>query len=74
MPVSFREHYLYTDEERRLLLSRLRIEILKLDHRLDERITAGRRIAYKKPCRTKSWVKIKNPGSAAVLRIQDGSW
>src|ERR1700730_11228698 len=24
--------------------------------------------------RCKSWVKLKNPTSAAVLRIQDGSW
>jgi bifunctional non-homologous end joining protein LigD len=24
--------------------------------------------------RCKSWVKVKNPNSPAVLRIQDGSW
>jgi bifunctional non-homologous end joining protein LigD len=23
---------------------------------------------------TKSWVKVKNPASAAVMRIQDGTW
>jgi bifunctional non-homologous end joining protein LigD len=25
-------------------------------------------------CRTKSWIKIKNPASPAMLRIQDGTW
>ena len=24
--------------------------------------------------RTKSWIKVKNPASPAMLRIQDGSW
>ena len=39
-----------------------------------EGIVSKRRDFPYRSGRTKSWVKIKNPGSAAVLRIQDGSW
>jgi hypothetical protein len=46
MPVNFHDHYEYTDKDRQPLLTRLRAEILKLDKTLDERITAGQRIAY----------------------------
>jgi bifunctional non-homologous end joining protein LigD len=39
-----------------------------------EGIVSKRRDFGYRSGRCKSWVKIKNPGSAAVLRIQDGSW
>jgi predicted transport protein len=70
MPVSFRDHYCYTDEKRRPLLSRLRTEILKLDSRLDERTTAGQRIAYKKPDRN-VFLEVKVQRHAIVLHMVD---
>ena len=39
-----------------------------------EGIVSKRRDFPYRSGRTKRWVKVKNPGSAAVLRIQDGSW
>ena len=39
-----------------------------------EGIVSKRRDFPYRSGRCKSWVKMKNPGSAAVLRIQDGSW
>jgi ATP-dependent DNA ligase len=39
-----------------------------------EGIVSKRRDFPYRSGRCKSWVKLKNPGSAAVLRIQDGSW
>ena len=39
-----------------------------------EGIVSKRRDFGYRSGRTKSWVKIKNPDSAAVLRIQAGSW
>jgi bifunctional non-homologous end joining protein LigD len=39
-----------------------------------EGIVSKRRDFPYRSGRTKSWMKIKNPGSAAALRIQDGSW
>ena len=36
-------------------------------------VSKRRDLAYRSG-RCKSWVKIKNPASAAVLRMQDGSW
>src|ERR1700730_12846127 len=70
MPGSFHDHYSYTDETRPPLLSRLRTEILKLDDRLDERITAGQRIAYKKPGRN-VFLEVKIQRQAIVLHMVD---
>jgi bifunctional non-homologous end joining protein LigD len=39
-----------------------------------EGIVSKRRDFLYRSGRCKSWVKLKNPTSAAVLRIQDGSW
>jgi ATP-dependent DNA ligase len=39
-----------------------------------EGIVSKRRDFPYRSARCKSWVKIKNPGSPAVLRIQDGTW
>ena len=39
-----------------------------------EGIVSKRRDFSYRSGRTKSWVKIKNPESAAVRRIQDGTW
>jgi hypothetical protein len=39
-----------------------------------EGIVSKRRDFPYRSGRCKSWVKVKNPSSAAVLRIQDGSW
>jgi predicted transport protein len=68
MPVSFHGHYEYTDKERQPLLSRLRAEIVKLNNRLDERITAGQRIAYKKPGRN-VFLEVKVQRHAIVLHM-----
>ena len=39
-----------------------------------EGIVSKRRDFPYRSGRCKSWVKVKNPNSPAVLRIQDGSW
>jgi bifunctional non-homologous end joining protein LigD len=39
-----------------------------------EGIVSKRRDFSYRSGRTKSWVKINNPASAAVMQIQDGSW
>jgi bifunctional non-homologous end joining protein LigD len=39
-----------------------------------EGIVSKRRDLPYRSGRCKAWVKIKNPASAAVLRIQDGTW
>ena len=39
-----------------------------------EGIVSKRRDFAYRSGRSKCWVKVKNPNSAAVLRIQDGSW
>ena len=39
-----------------------------------EGIASKRRDFPYRSGRTKSWMKIKNSGSAAVMRIQDGTW
>jgi hypothetical protein len=36
-------------------------------------VSKRRDLAYRSG-RTKSWMKVKNPNSPAVLRIQHGSW
>jgi bifunctional non-homologous end joining protein LigD len=39
-----------------------------------EGIVSKRRYFPYRSGRTKSWIKIKNPNSLAMLRIEDGSW
>ena len=39
-----------------------------------EGIVSKRRDFPYRSGRTKSWMKIKNPGSAAVMRFSDGTW
>jgi ATP-dependent DNA ligase len=39
-----------------------------------ESIVSKRRDFGYRSGRTKSWVKVKNPESAAVLRIRNGGW
>jgi ATP-dependent DNA ligase len=39
-----------------------------------EGIVSKRRDFPYRSGRTKSWIKIKNPNSAAVLQIEDGTW
>jgi predicted transport protein len=68
MSVGFDAHFAYTDEERRPLLSRLRREVLALDNSLNEKITAGQRIAYSKRGRN-IFLEVKVQRHAIVLHM-----
>jgi hypothetical protein len=70
MPTSFSDHYDYTDEERRSVLSRIRRELREIDATLRETVTAGRRIAYQKPGR-RIFLEIKVQRHAIVLHMVD---
>ena len=48
MSVTFHDHYIYTDEDRRPLLARIRREVRELDDKLNEKVTSGQRIANSK--------------------------
>jgi predicted transport protein len=68
--LSFDHHYSYTDSQRQPLLNKIRHEVLDLDDRLIERITAGQRIAYSKPGR-KVFLEVKIQRHAIVLHMID---
>ena len=68
MYASFNDHCNYTDEERRPLLVRIRREMQELDSRLVERVTAGQRIAYRKPG-GKIFLEVKVQRHAIVLHM-----
>jgi Holliday junction resolvase-like predicted endonuclease/predicted transport protein len=70
MSAGFNDHYNYTDEERRPLLTRIRSKLVELDNRLIERVTARRRIAYSKPGRN-IFLEVKVERHAIALHMID---
>ena len=64
----YSDHYDYTDEFRKPLLSALRRSVLDLQQGLVETITAGQRIAYKKPGKP-NFLEIKVQREAIVLHL-----
>jgi ATP-dependent DNA ligase len=47
--------------------------LLRPGRRLEDIVSKRRDLPYRSG-RCRAWVKIKNPASPAVLRIQDGTW
>jgi hypothetical protein len=70
MPISFHDHYNYTDEKRQPLLTQIRSELHEWDNKLIETITAAQRIAYSKPNR-KVFLEVKVQRHAIVLHMID---
>ena len=68
MSVSFNDHYVYTDENCRPLLTRIRREVNEWDNELIERVTSGKRIAYSKLGR-KVFLEVKVQRHAIVLHM-----
>ncbi len=68
MSSTFHDHYNYTDEYRRPLLSRIRREIRELDDGLIEKVTGAQRIAYSKRER-KVFLEVKVQRRAIVLHM-----
>jgi hypothetical protein len=69
----FEDHLGYTDPPRQQILKELRKHVFWLDGGLEqsEQVTAGRRIAYKKPGE-KIFLEIKVQRAAIVLHLADG--
>ncbi len=64
----YRDHYDYTDDERKPLLCALRQFVLGLQTGLVETFTAQQRIAYKKPGKT-IFLEVKVQRAAIVLHL-----
>jgi hypothetical protein len=64
----YSDHYEYADERRRPLLSQIRRAVLALQAGLVETITAGQRIAYRKPNK-KIFLELKVQKEAIVLHM-----
>jgi predicted transport protein len=71
--VTFDEHLAYAGEKLRPVLIALRTRVLALDNRLNEKCTAGQRIAYKIP-RGKIFLEVIVQRAAIVLHLADGGY
>jgi predicted transport protein len=70
MPVTFHDHYSYTDKVCQPLLNQIRHQVRDFDNKLVETVTAKQRIAYSKPKRT-IFLEVKVQRHAIVLHMID---